>query len=349
MPFDPITGRRIQTITTSIAHEADVVKKPIIVIPLEVVEEVKSPILTQEEITQAIVTDVVETEKEKWTNIQVDSTVLSIFMACPRKYEYVFVRHLKPVVGVSPSIKRGSIVHDALLGYWKERINADDYQKATQICLKIAKEAFEKDSAFSQEEKLETLQTLLEFLKHVQGLNWIPLEAEKYFKIKVFEDTNLKLRIFITGRIDLIVRTPQIPILPIDVKTESERWFHSQMSNQFRMYSLACNTNILGVQRVGFQKTLEAKDKFKLELLPFDQDILDEFKETTLPYWTKQMILAHEDSYFPMNPTNCVHGHFKCQFSDAYNQGICNVSRSVRDQKLARYFVVGDAWDPSNI
>jgi hypothetical protein len=288
-------------------------------------------------------------QTEKWTNIQVDSTVLSLFMGCPAKYDYVFNRHLVSIDGVSKSISRGSIVHDALLGYWKERIKSDNAQLAVQTGIRISKEGFSKDNRFTTDEVLDSLNTILEFMKYIQSSSWIPIEAEKYFKIKVFEDESIKLRIFITGRIDLIVKTPQLPILPIDVKTESERWFHTQMSNQFKIYSIACGTNLLGVQRVGFQKTLEAKDKFKMEMLPFDQDILDEFRTVTLPHWVKQLIVAHEDGFFPMNTTNCVHGHFKCQFSDAFNGGICNVSRQVREQKLQRYFVVGQEWNPENI
>jgi hypothetical protein len=288
-----------------------------------------------------------EITRDKWTNIQVDSTVLSMFMACPRKYEYVMKRHLVPAKGIKPAFKRGSIVHDALLAYWRERIKTGDYQMAVQSAVRKAKEQFDKESMFTGDEKLYNLGVILEFLKYIQGMNWIPLEAEKFFRIPVYEDQNLKLRIWLTGRIDLIVKTPQIECLPIDLKTESERWFHTQMSNQFRIYCMACEVNLLGVQRVGFQEKLEVKDKFKLELLPFDPDILEEWRTETLPYYVKQLMIAHEDNYFPMNTTNCVHGHFKCEFSDANDQGFCNVSRNIREQKLSRYFVIGEPWDPS--
>jgi hypothetical protein len=271
-------------------------------------------------------------------------------MACPQKYKYIFVDHLQPVTKKSKFIRRGSIVHDGLLQYWKERIiNPDEYQKAIMDCVGMVKEKLNKEDDFDADFKLETLQGIVEYLKHLQASSWIPLEAEKYFRVKVYEDESLKLRIYLTGRIDLILRTPQIPVLPIDVKTESERWFYTQMSNQFKIYNIACGTNLLGVQRIGFQKTLTTEEKFKMEMLPFDPDILDEFRTVTLPYWVKQLILAHEDNYFPMNPSNCVHGHFKCQFSDAYNGGICNVSRSVRAQKLSRYFVAGPEWNPANV
>jgi hypothetical protein len=283
----------------------------------------------------------------KWTNVQVDSQVMSLFMSCPAKYNYVFNRHLQPVDGVSVSIARGSVVHDGLLAYWKERIKSDNYQEATKLCIAKIQEGLNKNIKFSADFKLETLQGTLEYLKYVAGQLWIPLEAEKYFRLKIYEDENLKLRIYLTGRIDLIVRMPQIPIFPIDVKTETERWFHSVMGNQFKIYNLACGTNLLGVQRVGFQTSLEAKDKFKLETLAFDPDILEEYRTVTLPYWVKQMLIAHEDNHFPMNVTSCISGHFACNFSDKYNGGICSVSRAVREQKIGRYFVVGPEWDPS--
>ena len=307
---------------------------------VKLIEEPKTPELIAEGISKEILPD-------KWTNVQVDSQVLSLFMSCPRKYQYVFDRHLQPVSGVKPAFQRGTIVHDALLAYWRERIKTGDYQVAVQLAIRKAKEQFDKSSAFDADQKLYNLGVILEFLKWIQGMNWIPLEAEKYFKIKIYEDHNLKLRIFLTGRIDLIVRTPQIAKLPIDLKTESERWFHTQMSNQFRIYCMACEVNLLGVQRVGFQEKLEAKDKFKLELMPFDPDVLEEWRTETLPYWVKQLMIAHEENYFPMNTTNCVHGHFKCEFSDANEQGFCNVSRNIREQKISRYFVIGEPWDPS--
>lgn len=283
-----------------------------------------------------------------WTNIQVDSTTLSIFMSCPQKYEYSMVRHLNPIQGLSVGIRRGSIVHDALLAYWKERIATNDYQIATQKSIKLCQEKLNADTKFDHDFKLNTLQGLLEFLRYIQSSSWIPLEAEKYFKLKIYENQDELLRIFITGRIDLILKSPQIPVFPVDVKTETERWFHSQMSNQFKIYSIACETNLLGVQRVGFQTSLKVEDKFKMETLAFDQDILDEFRTITLPYWVKKLIECHKDNYFPMNTTNCVHGHFNCIYSDGNDhKGICNVSRAVREQKIGRYFVIGEPWEPS--
>lgn len=301
-------------------------------------------------ISQGISSIEVTKDEDKWTNIQVDSQVFSGFMACARKYDYVFNKHLIPITGMSKSIRKGSLVHDALLAYWTERIKTGDYQVAAKLAIEIARERLSKEVDFDNDEKLETLQTMVAFFKFIMKSSWIPRDAEKYFRIKAYEDPELRLRIFLSGRIDLILETPQVKVLAVDTKTEAERWFHSQMSNQFKIYAIATGTNLIGVQRFGFQKTLADEEKFKMEMLPFDQDILDEFRNIHLPYWVKQLIMAYDENFWPMNTTNCIHGHFKCQFSDGMDhKGICNVSRNVRQQKLERYFLVGKEWDPNQL
>lgn len=286
----------------------------------------------------------------KWTNVQIDSQVLSLFMACPTKYNYIFNRHLVPIQGVSDGIRRGLIIHDGLLQYWKIKIAGGDFKVAVQDSLKVVQFKLNADDKFNAEYKLKTLQSYLDFLKYLQTVNWIPLEAEKYFKVKIYEDESIRLRIYLTGRIDLIVRLPQIHILPIDFKTESERWFYSQMSNQFRIYSMVCKVNLMAVQRVGFQETVKAEEKFKLETIAFDPDVLEEYRTITIPHYVKQMMMAQEDGFYPQNNTSCISGHFKCQFSDGNDhKGICTVTRALREQKISRYFVVGPEWDPARV
>jgi len=285
-------------------------------------------------------------KEEKWTNIQVDSQIFSTFMSCPRKCDYVFNRHLVPISGVSKSIEKGQLSHTGLHAYWKSRIEGNDYQKASIDGIEAAKKEWPTCKNLQQDDALDAFQTLVQYFKFIQNSAWIPVAVEQAFKFIAYEDPILRIRIILAGRIDLIAKTPQIPIIPIDNKTESERWFYSVMSNQFKIYCLACKVNVLGVQRFGFQKTLKEEDKFKMELLSFDPDILEEFRTETLPHYCKQMLLCQEEEYWPMNTTSCISGHFACQFSDKYNGGICSVSRNVREQKLSRYFTIGAEWNP---
>lgn len=286
--------------------------------------------------------------EDKWTNVMIDSQILSTFMSCPTKYNYIFNRHLIPLKGISPSIEKGQLAHIGLHGYWKARLAGEDYQKASVAGLEAAKRSSLTFQNLSQEDALDCFQNLIAYYKFISNTPWIPVFVEQHFKFIAYEDPSIKLRIILTGRIDLGLKSPSLELMPVDNKSEGERWFYSQMSNQFRIYALACKTNILGVQRFGFQKTIEEKDRFKLEILPFDEDTLEEWRTVTLPYYVKQLLICMEDGYWPMNTTSCVHGHFKCQFSDAYNGGICNVSRTVREQKLEAYFKIGEEWNPEN-
>lgn len=292
--------------------------------------------------------DIQVVKEEKWTNVQVDSQVLSSFMGCAAKYNYVFNRHLVPISGVSKSIEKGQLGHIGLKAYWSERLKTGDYQVASIAGLEEAKKAAITFKNLEAEDALDCFKTLVEFFKFQQSQSWLPVFVEQHFKIVAYEDPILKLRIILTGRIDLGLKTTTQNLIPVDNKTEAERWFYTSMSNQFKIYCIACKVNTFGVQRMGFQKTLEPEKKFKLEMLPFDQDILEEWRTITLPYWVKKLLVCYEDGYWPMNTTNCVHGHFACQFSDKYNQGgICAVSPRVREQKIERYFTVGEPWDPS--
>jgi len=286
-------------------------------------------------------------KEDRWTNVQVDSQVLSAFMGCAARYNYVFNRHLVPIFGVSKSIEKGQLAHIGLHTYWKERINTGDYQIAAIAGVDAAKKSALTFNNLEAEDALDVFQNLVSFFKFIHSSSWEPVFVEQHFKKIAYEDSNLKLRIILTGRIDLGLRTPTLKLIPVDNKTEAERWFYTSMSNQFKIYCIACGVNTFGVQRFGFQKSLKPEQKFKMELLPFDAHILEEWRTVTLPYWVKQLLISYEDGFWPMNTTSCVHGHFACQFSDKYNGGICSVSPEVREQKLERYFTVGKDWDPS--
>lgn len=289
-------------------------------------------------------------DDEGWNNIKVDSQVLSSFMGCPQKMDFMYNRHLYPMQGPSKSIQKGTLSHEGLMHYWKARIEGKDYQQASLDAIEAAKKKALKLENIDPEDGLDVFKTLIDYFKFIANKPWIPLFVEQIFRFKAYENPDEKLRIFLTGRIDLGIRTPQIPLIPVDNKSESERWFYSIMSNQFKIYAIACDVTLLGVQRFGFQKNLEPEQKFKMETLSFDPSVLDEFKNEILPYWVKEMLRCKENNYWPKNTTDCVHGHFKCYFSDAYNNGgICSVSPAVREQKILRYFSVREAWDPEKV
>lgn len=291
-----------------------------------------------------------EFNSNDWVTVEVDSQLLSSFMACPSLFNYKFNLHLIPVAGVSKGILKGQLVHTGYHAYNKAVIAATDHRSAVTLALQSMRTKA-PELPLEPEDLIEVYRGLEDFLEFHVNDSWRRLDTERSFKVLAYEDPTLRLRIVLTGRIDLLVDVnPTIPLAPVDLKSESESWFYSNTSGtQFKIYCIACKSNYLFVQRLGFQKTVKPEKKFKVETLFFHDDVLNEFKNVTLPYYIKQMLECMNDNYWPMNHANCVKGHFACMFSDKYNSGgICGIPPKDREAKIARFFTVGEEWSPEN-
>ncbi len=283
-------------------------------------------------------------EPDPWTNVMFDSQILGTFMSCPREMDLRFNKHYTPIAGTSKAHDKGTLAHEGLRAYYEGMRTGMDYSlrvtAALQACRKLAPTLLTLDS----DDILDCYSTLEQYFDHKKNEVIHVVFTEKVFTYVAYEV--FPLRITVTGRIDLgILEGSQL--VPVDHKSESESWFYSALSNQFKIYALACESQRIYINRVGFQKTKKPADKFKVETITFDNDALLEFRYEVLPYYAKQMLLAAEDNFYPPNYASCIKGHFGCVFSDKYRGGICNVSRDVRQQKLDQYFKVVE-WNPAD-
>lgn len=291
-------------------------------------------------------------EELQWLNVQFDSQVLSSFMSCPRKSNWQFNQHLTPIDGTKTSFEKGIIAHVGIGAYYNALKLGEDIYSARKAGMNAAKMKAPEMVNTIPDDILLCYRTLEEYFEYRKNDSFTVLGTEVLFKVTIYE--SYPLRIILTGRIDLIVKEMNGSIVPWDNKSEAEYWFYSATSNQFKIYCLATNSNTLVVNRFNFaeynnldsEKRLDKK--FHREHLQFDQEVLDEFKNETLPYYAKQMIIAMEDNYYPPNFASCISGHFACQFSDKYNGGICNQPKEIREEKLKRYFTIGEEWNPKN-
>lgn len=289
-----------------------------------------------------------EAEGRAWTNVEMDSQVLSAFMACPREMELRLIKHLVPVKGVSKGIEKGLLAHRGLQVFYELMKDNVEYSVRKLAAIRAMKEYYPTLDRVEGEDVSLVFETFEEYCEYRKNDVFQVVFTEKHFRFIAYEDPSLRLRIILTGRIDLgILEYHSAKIIPIDHKSESEHWFYSTLSNQFKIYALACNTDKLMVNRFGFQKSVKIEKKFKREELTFDKECLDEFKYEILPYYAKQMLIAQNENFFPPNYNNCIKGHWGCIFSDRYDGGICNQPRSIREEKLKRYFVVKE-WNPAD-
>lgn len=287
-----------------------------------------------------------EIDERKWTNLKFDSQVLSSFMSCPREMNNRFNNHLVPIISTSKGKERGTLIHYALQQYYESMKEGNDFTISRLKGLEGLKKIAYELRALESEDIIDVGRTFEEYVEYRKNDVFQVVFTERIFEFIAYEVW--PLRIILTGRIDLGILEYQTQnLIPIDHKSESEKWFYSSLSNQFKIYALACKSQRLIVNRIGFQKSKKAEEKFKREELAFDKDVLDEFANEVLPYYAKQMLIAYEDNYFPPNYSSCIKGHFACIFSDKYNGGICNITRELREQKLNTYFYPKE-WDPKN-
>ncbi len=282
-------------------------------------------------------------EELKWVTVQFDSQVLSAFMGCPREMDFRFNQHLVPIIGVSKSIEKGTLVHHGLNIYYDLMGKGESSEIRKLAAIKGIREYAPTLEALEGEDVVDVLRAFEEYHEYRKNDVFHVAFTEKVFKKIVYEV--YPLRIVLTGRIDMGVLDLQTQsLIPWDHKSESESWFHSSLRNQFKIYAIACDSQRLIVNRFGFQKTVKADKKFKREDINFESDVLEEFKNEVIPYYAKQMLIANEDNYYPPNYSNCIKGHFACIFSDKHTGGVCNISRGVREDKLKRYFTVKE-WN----
>lgn len=287
----------------------------------------------------------VSVEEQNWTTLRFDSQVLNTFMNCPREMKNRFIHHYVPKGGVSPAYHKGTLSHKGLQAFYEGMKQGLDFglrrSKGLAEMKKLA-----PTLGLDSEHILDTYNTFEEYCEFRKNDVFQVVYTEQLFQIVIYEV--YPLRILIYGRIDMgYLDNSASNIIPMDHKTESESWFYSTLTNQFKMYALAAKSNRLTVNRFGFQKTVKPEKKFKREDLNFDPGMLEEFKMEILPYYAKQMLIAREDDFYPPNYSSCVKGHFACIFSDKYNGGVCNLDPGQRAQKLKLHFIQKE-WDPGD-
>lgn len=278
--------------------------------------------------------------ESNWTNLTFDSQILSTFARCPQEMEYRFIHHYTPITGAGKAMKKGTLVHHGLEKFYSLMKEGLDWSARKAESIRAMRE-FAPTLDLDPEEILDTYRAYEEYCEYRKNDVFTVVFTERLFKFLAYEDPELRLRVYLSGRIDLgiIDGSNSSVIIPVDHKSESEAWFYTPLNYQFMIYALATGSKRLVVNRFGFQKTVKAEKKFKREDINFEKECLEEFQFKTLPYYAKQMLICAEENYYPMNLSNCVKAHFGCIFSDKYGAGICSIDPKLREQKLGMHFV----------
>ena len=318
-------------------------------------------------------TDIITQPKK---NIILDATMLTSIMTCARFTDLRFNHSFQSIDGKSNSLECGSIVHKVLETYYECLINHHKRESAIQHAL-VAGELYIKECQYctdfipseteikprcnhlineypgvkntppdSDSKTYKTgwkyvLETCEQYFEFYKSDFWTPLETEVVKREVLFEDD--EIRIMWKAKLDLTVDTNQ-GIFPVDHKTMKQRRDTLSLNNQFIGQCILMKTRNVIINKIGFQTSLEPKDKFIRSVVSYSSDRILEWQSEILPYWAYQLVNFNEVNHYPPNFTHCESKYGNCMF-----KSVCESDRGMREEVLKNEFIVGPIWDIDNL
>lgn len=290
--------------------------------------------------------------------LAIDSSIFNTYQLCHRRAYFGFVHKIEPMTK-EVYFDRGTLIHQMLKYHYRllrhntrnpmpdGKIKTFSYRDIIRIvCDKAERFSLHLDA--QPEEIIRTIETYQEYADYYEGENWNPIMVEEPFSKVLYDDDDVT--ILWEGIVDLLIQHGIV-----DTKSSERRGEPSSLSYQFQGYCWALERNTLIVNKVGFQKTLKAKDKFERYTKSYPQEILDEWKneviEVVLSELLPDVIEADEETrkgeiltckmYRKANKTSC-DKFGQCRYFD-----ICTTVPELRMWKIENKYKVGIPWEPA--
>lgn len=271
-------------------------------------------------------------------NIVMDVSQYDTFLMCEAKYNYRYRMNKHPLEQAKP-LDRGTLVHLACESYYEDLKQGINYHDAVNKALSAVRSAG-IDTELEVDEILRVIEVMEEYFDHwrVADQRFQIGEVEKSILYLLHETEDWKF--YFSGKIDLIVSDNQYTNLPIDHKSYERKFPTTRMSNQFKNYANALQSNFLVVNKIGFQTTLPAHEKFLRIPLSFDPLIMDQWKANVIRKVEWYVDCLVNDSW-PMNETSCDKFNRKCEYHDVDDAS----GEEAKNYKLMTMFKDGEPWD----
>jgi len=288
--------------------------------------------------------------------INLDSQILNSIQSCARKTELSFINQIAPI-DKAEALERGDLMHKLLELYYSLksglRNNSDTFLSLGEAGFRIPNTSDGNNLSFILEagrfftskmnldlaESEEIMYQFSEYVRFYENDAWNPLAVEEIGSKMIFEDS--ELRIIYSYKIDMIAENGKLQC-PWDHKTSKRRQDPSSLSNQFMGYATMTNSPYILINKIGFQKTLEPKDRFQRHIITYDETRLKEWLDNTI-WWARLLDHYLQTNEWPMNLTSC-DKYAGCIFSQ-----ICESSPESREWKVARDYKKGETWDVAKI
>jgi hypothetical protein len=271
-------------------------------------------------------------------NIVMDASKFDTFRMCERKYHNRYNRLRVPQQKAAP-LDRGTLVHLAAETYYADIQKGVVFHDAVTRALSAVRSAG-VDTDLEVDDILRVIEVMEEYFDYwrVADQRFQIVEVEKPFMYKLHETEDYNF--YFSGKIDLIISDNQYTNLPVDHKSYDRSYPTGRMSNQFKNYVNALSSNYLLVNKIGFQKTLPAHEKFTRIPLSYDSAYLDQWKrnvEAAIDHYVDCIL----SDYWPMNETSCDKFNRKCEYYE-----VCDSSgNEAAEYKMMTLYIDGEQWD----
>lgn len=246
---------------------------------------------------------------------------------------------------VAYSLQRGILIHhfmSAMYGLRKESGNKADLVSCANGALEIVKPS--TATLTLPEHDINNVFRSIE--QYVELYKFEPIEVlfvEEPFAIELYKSEEENLRIVYVGVIDLIARSLGQEEKVYDHKSQSRKSDYLLLDDQFEGYATATGKNMLTVNVIGLQTSVDPKEKHRRVPLSYTPFLLERWKNHVI-YWVKQYIVYTENNEWPENHQGCNKFNL-CEF-----YGICtSASDAARAWKISSEFMVGEKWDPTKV
>jgi hypothetical protein len=271
-------------------------------------------------------------------NIVMDISQYDTFRLCEEKYHLRYMLNAHPLNKAKP-LDRGTLVHLACELYYEDLRNGINYNDAVAHALSAVRTAG-IDTELEVDEILRVIDVMEEYFDHwrVADQRFQINEVEKSILYLLHEAEHYKF--YLSGKIDLVTTDDKYTNLPWDHKSFDRTYPVTRMSNQFKNYVNALNSDFLIVNKIGFQRTLPPHEKFLRVPLSFDHIYLEQWRQNVIKV-IEHYVMCLADDYWPTNETSCDKYNRQCEYF-----GICDSSgKEAKEYKLITMFKQGEPWD----
>lgn len=268
-------------------------------------------------------------------------------MSCMRKWYFAKELHLVPKTA-NESMEKGQEMHRLLEYYYEGKRVAREYgfrfseSDNYDSCLAYARAILLPKFEIEPKEFEAVLLAFRRYLEHYAADDWIPIETEQPFSKLLFfrDDTSDRegLTVLFEGKTDLTIYNPKLrKKVIVDHKTGERDKQPGGMSNQYRGYAWAKETDTIVINKILYQKEV----KFKRYPLSMDKELVDEWYHSMV-HWIQYFDDQHRAFEngtpwvlaFPPNYTSCD------KYSGCIFYQICDAVPRTREYLINREFKV---------